>query len=147
MDLIDQIIPPEEGREHKAYPDPITKGAPWTIGIGHTGWNIHKGAVWSDAQIDAAYELDKKVAIRQCNRDFPWFSLLDDVRQAVIVSMMFQMGPPRLAKFVNTLKAVAHGDWDAAADGMLASRWATQTPARAKRHAAMMRTGIFVRHS
>lgn len=48
-----------EGREYKAYPDPGSKdGKPWTIGIGHTGPEVHEGLVWNDAQIDAAYAKD-----------------------------------------------------------------------------------------
>lgn len=48
-----------EGREYKAYPDPGSKdGKPWTIGIGHTGAEVHEGLVWDDAQIDAAFEKD-----------------------------------------------------------------------------------------
>lgn len=48
-----------EGMEYKAYPDPGSKdGKPWTIGIGHTGQEVHKGLIWDDAQIDLAFEKD-----------------------------------------------------------------------------------------
>lgn len=47
-----------EEREHVAYPDPNTHGDPWTIGVGHTGPEVHPGLVWSDAQIDAALAHD-----------------------------------------------------------------------------------------
>jgi len=62
-----------EGREYKAYPDPASplakarrlglpfrglSGAPWTIGVGHTGPEVHEGLVWTDAQIDAALDAD-----------------------------------------------------------------------------------------
>jgi lysozyme len=49
-----------EGRMHNAYPDPNTGGAPWTIGVGHTGPEVHPGLVWTDAQIDAAFAIDIK---------------------------------------------------------------------------------------
>jgi lysozyme len=32
-----------EGVRLKAYPDPATGGAPWTIGVGHTGPDVHPG--------------------------------------------------------------------------------------------------------
>ncbi|WP_420997589.1 lysozyme [Cupriavidus sp. 30B13] len=32
-----------EGLRLEAYPDPGTKGAPWTIGYGHTGRDVYKG--------------------------------------------------------------------------------------------------------
>jgi lysozyme len=51
------------------------------------------------------------------------------------------MGVAGLLKFKGTLGAVQRGDYDAAARGMLSSRWAQQTPARARRTAEAMRTG------
>lgn len=32
-----------EGERLTAYPDPGTGGDPWTIGVGHTGTDVHKG--------------------------------------------------------------------------------------------------------
>jgi lysozyme len=48
----------EEGKENVAYPDPGTGGDPWTIGVGHTGPEVHPDLVWSDAQIMAALARD-----------------------------------------------------------------------------------------
>lgn len=67
----------------------------------------------------------------------------DDVRQAVLVSMAYQMGVAGLAGFKNTLKAVAEKRWSDAAKGMLDSRWARQTPSRANRHANQMMSGVW----
>lgn len=48
-----------EGCRLKAYPDPGSKdGAPWTIGYGHTGKDVVKGLVWTQAQADAALARD-----------------------------------------------------------------------------------------
>jgi lysozyme len=52
------LIEASEGRKYKAYPDPKTGGAPWTIGIGHAGPEVVPGLVWTDAQIDAAFAKD-----------------------------------------------------------------------------------------
>lgn len=38
-----------------AYPDPATGGAPWTIGWGHTGPEVHKGLVITQAQADKMF--------------------------------------------------------------------------------------------
>lgn len=35
-----------------AYPDPATGGAPWTIGWGHTGPEVVRGLVWTQAEAD-----------------------------------------------------------------------------------------------
>lgn len=37
------LIESFEGLELTAYPDPGTGGAPWTIGYGHTGPDVHQG--------------------------------------------------------------------------------------------------------
>lgn len=65
----------------------------------------------------------------------------DDPRFDVLVEMAFQMGGDGLAKFTNTLKAVREKRWNDAANGMLDSLWAKQTPARAHALADIMRNG------
>ena len=42
----------------KAYPDPASGGAPWTIGWGHTGREVTSGLVWTQAQADAQLTTD-----------------------------------------------------------------------------------------
>lgn len=43
----------------KAYPDPgSADGRPWSIGYGHTGKEVTKGLVWTQAQADAALRAD-----------------------------------------------------------------------------------------
>ncbi len=70
------------------------------------------------------------------------FAAAEPVRFDVLTEMAFQMGGDGLGKFTNTLKAVRERRWSDAADGMLASLWARQTPSRAKALAEVMRTGI-----
>jgi len=41
-----------------AYPDPATGGAPWTIGWGHTGPEVVRGLVWTQAKADATLLTD-----------------------------------------------------------------------------------------
>lgn len=67
---------------------------------------------------------------------------LNAERQAVVVSMAYQMGFTGVFKFRQTWTSIYLGDYKAAAYAMLQSKWAEQTPARAKRHAETMRTGI-----
>ena len=53
----------------------------------------------------------------------------------------YQMGAEGLSKFTNTLRSVAKQDWHAAQAGMLASKWRSDTPNRAHRHAIQMLNG------
>jgi lysozyme len=48
-----------EGLRLHAYPDPGTGGKPWTIGIGHTGPEVHPGLVITQHK---AYELLRRDA-------------------------------------------------------------------------------------
>jgi lysozyme len=69
----------------------------------------------------------------------------NDARVAVLISMAYQMGVPRLLKFTKALAAVAAQNWDLARKEMLNSLWASdsQTPARAQRHAIQMQSGVW----
>ena len=70
-------------------------------------------------------------------------NVLDEARTAVLVSMAYQMGVAGLAQFKNTLSLIEHKHFDDAAKAMLDSKWAKQTPNRAKRHAEQMRSGLW----
>lgn len=65
----------------------------------------------------------------------------DDPRDVILQSMAYQLGTSGLSKFKNMWKAIEQGDWDTASKEALDSRWAKQTPERAKRHAEVLRTG------
>jgi lysozyme len=133
----------EEGVRFEAYPDPLTNGDPWTIGIGHTGPEVHKGLVWTSAQVDAAFEADMEKARKACDEAFPWFDKLNDARQAVLIGMAFQMGITGLLKFKNTLAAIRDEHFALANTLMLQSLWAKQTPQRAQRMARQIETGAW----
>lgn len=132
--LLWQQLIQHEGLRLKVYVD--TVGVP-TIGVGR---NLRdKGITQTEAMLLLEHDLDE--CIRDC-ATFPWFEGLDSIRQRVIVDMRFNLGPSGLRKFKNTLAAVARGDYQAAANGMLKSLWAKQVKGRAVRLANMMRTGI-----
>lgn len=57
----------------------------------------------------------------------------------IIVEMCFQMGQHGVSKFKNFLKAVHNEDYEKAADEMLDSKWAKQTPKRALEMSNRMR--------
>ena len=138
----------DEGLRLKAYPDPLTGGAPWTIGYGHTGPEVHRGLVWNLNQAEAALAADIAHAEALCDAHIPWWRGLADARQDVLVNMMFNMGwlsPDHahgLGTFVHTLQAMHEGRYDAAAAGMLNSGWAHQVHDRAQRLAHQMATGV-----
>lgn len=140
MNLRDQLIA-EEGRRKAAYLD--TLGVP-TIGVGHTGPEVHLGLVWDDDQIDRALDKDIATKTAEVVYSLPWFGQLNEPRQAVLLQMAFQMGTHGLLGFPRMLAAVHDGKWDEAADEMLLSKWAQQTANRAHRLARQMRLGVWI---
>ncbi|MCA8480508.1 glycoside hydrolase family protein [Burkholderia multivorans] len=123
----------DEGRRSRIYVDTVGKVS------GGIGRNLtDKG--FRDSEIDLMYQNDVAETEAWLDRNLPWWRSLDPVRQRVLMNMAFNM-QGRLLTFVNTLAAMKRGDYAAAADGMLASKWATQVGARATRLANMMRSG------
>jgi len=66
---------------------------------------------------------------------------LDEVRKSVLLNMCFNLGIKGLMGFNNTLAFIAAGDWERAANGMLASKWAKQVGRRAIELSELMRKG------
>ena len=63
---------------------------------------------------------------------------LSEVRKAVLINMVFNLGWPRLSKFKRALAAVEGGDFKRASAEMLDSRWARQVGNRAIELSDMM---------
>jgi len=136
MDVKTQLIR-EEGRKNSAYQD--TLGF-WTIGVGRL-IDGRKGGGLSDAEVDYLLDNDIAKVKAQIAQKLPWFTALDDPRQAVLIQMAFQMGIDGLMGFTNTLGAVRDQRYPQAAENMRQSLWAKQTPKRAVRLAYQMETG------
>jgi len=68
---------------------------------------------------------------------------LDEVRQLVLMDMAFNMGVPRLKKFVKMWNAIHEERFDLAAEEMLDSRWASQVGMRSIKLSKAMKEGTF----
>ena len=108
-----------------------------TIGIGRNLDDV--GISSAEATTLLNNDIDKVQA--DLNDRLAWWTGLSENRQNVLANMAFQLGVNGLLKFKNTLAFIKAGDYDKAADGMLKSLWARQTPIRAKRLAKEMRVG------
>ncbi len=84
-------------------------------------------------------DIDSRIAA--LTERMPWFSSLNDARKAVLLNMSFQLGVAGLMGFSKTLSLIQNGYYDEAANQMLQSKWAQQTPNRANEMATQMRTG------
>lgn len=142
--LLVEQLKKDEGLRLEAYKDTV---GVWTIGYGHTGPEVKPGLVWTEAQAEAALVDDVREHNAKLAAALPWLNLLDPVRRRVLQNMAFNLGIGNadtgkgLLGFKNTLNYVRTGQYDKAADGMLASKWAKQVKGRAVRLAKQMRTG------
>ncbi len=108
-----------------------------TIGVGR---NLDDKGI-TQAEAFALLENDIDEVCRELDQVCPWWRQMTDRRQQVLADMCFNLGLGRLKGFVNTLAFMKAGEYDKAADGMLASLWASQVGTRAQRLARMMREG------
>jgi len=108
-----------------------------TIGVGR---NLDDKGI-TQAEAFALLENDIDEVCRELDQVWPWWRQMTDPRQQVLADMCFNLGLGRLKGFVNTIGFMKAGEYDKAADGMLASLWASQVGTRAQRLARMMREG------
>lgn len=129
----------DEGEVLHAYTDHLGF---WTIGIGRLIDKRKGGGITKD---EADYLLRNDIAkfTMALRSRLQWFDRLDEARQGVLANMAFQMGVEGLLGFKNTLALIERGEYEAAAGGMLQSKWAQQTPERAARLAKQMATGVW----
>lgn len=69
------------------------------------------------------------------------FTSLDPARQQALVDMAYNMGGPRLNRFVNMKAAIQKGDFQTAHNELLNSRYARELPQRAQTNAQRMLQG------
>jgi len=96
-------------------------------------------------EADAVYLANNDVQIVEDElvRAHPCVDRLDSVRQLILMDMAFNMGVPRLCKFVKMWNAIHEEDYPTAAKEMLDSRWANQVKSRSTKLANAMHNGEF----
>lgn len=127
----------DEGVVRYAYED--TLGF-LTIGVGRLIDDRRSGGL-APNEIDFLLTNDISEKSAQVLEALPWARDLNEPRLAVLINMAFQMGIRGLLGFPGMLGAVKAGDYKAAAEHMLDSKWETQTPTRAHRLADQMESG------
>lgn len=140
-DLINQQLLAQlkrhEGICRSAYTDHLGY---LTIGIGRL-IDERKGGGISDEE--ALYLLQND--LQECVKDLssiPAFARLDAIRQQALINMRFQLGGAGLRAFKRMWAALDQQDYKQAAIEALDSKWARQTPERAKEIAEQLRTGV-----
>lgn len=134
--LRNQLIADEDNIPH-AYQD--SEGY-WTIGVGHLV-DERKGAGLDPDVIEHQLENDIDKVEMQVLHAFPWYQDLNDVRQEIILNMVFNLGLAGFKGFRKMINAVARHDFKAAQREMIDSKWYLQIKTRGPRLANAFLTG------
>ena len=101
-----------EGCKLTAYPDPGTGGAPWTIGYGHTGAEVHQGMTITQEQAEEFLMQDVQKAVQTVN-----LKVHTDLTQnefESLVDFVFNVGAGNFAGST-LLRKINAGDMEGAA--------------------------------
>lgn len=138
LSTLEKMFIYEEGFRTKKYL--CSKGYP-TIGIGHKLLNGENFVIITKEQALELFQKDMSIARKAANK-YLWFKELNEPRQAVILSMIFQIGAKNFSDFKKTIRYIELGQFNSAANEMLDSEWYREdTPSRAKRHSNQFRSG------
>jgi len=146
FDNILHFIKKHEGYRHEMYLD--SRGIP-TIGIGFNltrpdakyilqlvGANhsdiMQKKQSLSDDQIKQIFQICIKIAHEDAKKWMPTFDTLPKNVKLAILDMSFNLGYPRLSKFIKTKDHILQGNYKLAAKELQNSKWATQVGDRAQ---------------
>lgn len=129
MNLLERVLE-HEGFRARPYQDHL---GVWTIGHGLTWLNEKESARIVDERLEAIRQRlwDEHIWLR------PETTPMGVTN--VLIEMVFQMGWTGCHNFKNMWAAMELEDWTVAADEMLDSRWAKQTPNRAKELSGLIR--------
>jgi len=141
MDRLLKSVKQHEGYRNKVYLDSLGKR---TVGVGHLCvedfWEDDKE--YEEKFLLTILEHDLKSAIKSAESLLKDCPDLKDLAKETIVEMVFQLGKTGVSKFRNMWKALKHypPNYEQASIEMLDSRWASQTPGRAKEMSEHMRS-------
>ena len=123
-----------EGIVRHAYQDHLGF---WTIGIGRL-IDQRRGGGISQQEAEVLLDNDIERVLVSLNQSLEWFHRLPERKKRALANMAFQLGPAGLFGFRRMLAALKRGDYSAASREALDSKWARQTPNRAKEIAALL---------
>jgi len=123
----------DEGRILRVYRDPVGL---LTVGVGHLvrpGDQLRYDQTISLDRCEALLDDDVTVALMTCHKIWPAFDAYPEAAQQVVANMAFNLGERRLRSFQRMIRAIAACRWQAAADEIRHSRYASQVGQRAER--------------
>jgi lysozyme len=108
-----------------------------TIGVGR---NLEDVGISVD-EADFMLDNDIKRCMADLDRTVPTWKTHNDIRQNVLIELVFNLGITGALRFKKMLAALQKNDYASAAVEMLDSKWAKQVGQRSATMAQMMREG------
>ena len=130
LERVIESLKQEEGFRGMPYKD--------TLGILTIGYGTKLPLTKEEAEMLLKHRLEEKIL--ELSEKEPFFLDLPQKAQEVIANMVYQLGVGGVLKFKKMWAALKDKDYQKAADEMLDSKWAKQTPNRAKRLVEIMRS-------
>ena len=137
ISMAGEMVKRHEGFSKWAY---LCTAGKQTIGYGR---NIDKngGPGITEAEALILLSNDLQRINTAASQEFPWFSGLNEPRQAAIIDMIYNLGVAGFRTFKQTISCIESGDYVGASEKMLISTWAKQVGKRAIELAEIIRTG------
>ena len=141
IDRLLESVKKREGYRNKEYLDTLGKR---TVGVGHLCvedfWEDDKEYEEKFLMEILAEDLQNAIKGARELKEEHSCTDIDEIAQEILVEMVFQLGKNGVSKFRNMWKALAEKNYIGASFEMLDSKWAKQTPNRAKSMAELMKS-------
>ena len=136
IDKLREELKIDEGVKYEIYLDHLSLP---TLGVGHLIKDtdpengLPVGTKIEEERVNELFDQDIQVTIQECKYLYNDFDDLPEEAQRIIANMMFNLGRPRLSRFLKMKQHVDNRDFVSASEEMKNSKWYRQVTNRAQR--------------
>ena len=136
IDKLREELKIDEGVKYEIYLDHLSLP---TCGVGHLikdtdpESGLPVGTKIEEERVNELFDEDIQVTIQECKYLYNDFDDLPEEAQRIIANMMFNLGRPRLSRFLKMKQHVDNRDFVSASEEMKNSKWYRQVTNRAQR--------------
>ena len=136
IDKLREELKIDEGVKYEIYLDHLSLP---TCGVGHLikdtdpESGLPVGTKIEEERVNELFDEDIQVTTQECKYLYNDFDDLPEEAQRVIANMMFNLGRPRLSRFLKMKQHVDNRDFASASEEMKDSKWYRQVTNRAQR--------------
>ena len=136
IDKLREELKIDEGVKYEIYLDHLSLP---TCGVGHLikdtdpESGLPVGTKIEEERVNELFDEDIQVTIQECKYLYNDFDDLPEEAQRIIANMMFNLGRPRLSRFLKMKQHVDNRAFVSASEEMKNSKWYRQVTNRAQR--------------